>query len=143
MTRGVLTALVTLVLAIAHGKFYLLCSCAPTRVFSIGDCQCQQNFAYPGANFNQDHAIIYDISTCLRCEENSFTILVAGSGVSPAPLTNSNPSVAIIPPVVRGTQYTLMIPVPRDVLSNTADTVIGCGSEDIRFSELGKLTCYN
>ena len=101
--------------------------------------QCQQNFAYPGANFNQEHAIIYDISTCLRCAENS---LVAGSGVSPAPLTNSNSGVTIIPPIVRGTQYTLMIPVPRDVLSNTADTIISCGSEDIRFSELGKFTCY-
>ena len=41
--------------------------------------------------------------------------------------------------------YTLMIPVPRDVLSNTADTIIGCATgtnqEDIRFSELGKCTC--
>ena len=143
MTRVVLTALVILVLAIAHGKFYLLCSCLPALIFSTGDCQCQQNFAYPGANFNQEHAIIYDISTCLRCDENTFTILVAGSGVSPAPLTSSTSGVTIIPPVVRGTQYTLMIPVPRDVLSNTADTIIGCGSEDIRFSELGKCTCYN
>ena len=35
-----------------------------------------------------------------------------------------------------------MIPVPRDVLSNTADTIIGCttsaNQEGIRFSELGK-----
>ena len=36
-----------------------------------------------------------------------------------------------------------MIPVSRDVLSNTADTIIGCttgtNQEDVRFSELGKL----
>ena len=36
-----------------------------------------------------------------------------------------------------------MIPVPRDVLSNTTDTIIGCttgsNQEEIRFSELGKL----
>ena len=105
--------------------------------------QCQQNFDFPGGGFNQDHDIVYDIPTCLRCEENTFTILVAGSGVSAAPLTNSTSGVMIIPPSGSETEYTLMIPVPRDVLSNTADTIIGCttgsNQEDIRFSELGKL----
>ena len=77
---------------------------------------------------------------------NSFTVLVAGSGVSPAPLTNSTTGVTILPPSENETEYyTLMIPVPRDVLSNTADTIIGCttdaNQEDIRFSELGKCIC--
>ena len=105
--------------------------------------QCQQNFVFPGFGFDQNHDILYDIPTCLRCAENTFTILVAGSGVSPAPLTNSISGVTILPPSGSETQYTLMIPVPRDVLSNTADTIIGCttgsNQEDIRFRELGKL----
>ena len=114
-------------------------------LFDTGNCQCQQNFDFPGGGFDQSHAIVYDIFTCLRCEENTFTILVAGSGVSVAPLTNSSSGVTILPPSGSEPEYTLMIPVPRDVLSNTADTIIGCtagtNQEDIRFSELGKLTC--
>ena len=143
MARGLLTSLVVLVLSIFQGMLYLLC-CRVHSFHATGDCQCQQNFDFPGGGFDQDHAIIYDISTCLRCAENTFTILVAGSGVSPAPLTNSS-GVTILPPSGSETQYTLMIPVPRDVLSNTADTIIGCttdaNQEDIRFSELGKCTC--
>ena len=144
MARGLLTSLVVLVLAIAQGMLYLLC-CRDHFFHATGDCQCQQDFDFPGGGFDQDHAIIYDISTCLRCEENTFTILVAGSGVSPAPLTNST-GVTILPPSENETEYyTLMMPVPRDVLSNTADTIIGCttgtNQEDIRFSELGKCTC--
>ena len=136
--------LVILALVIAQGMSYLLCSSA-LLFFAAGDCQCLQNFDFPGGGFNQDHAIIYDISTCLRCAENTFTILVAGSGVSPAPLTNSTSGVTILPPSGSETEYTLMMPIPRDVLSNTADTIIGCttntNQEDIRFSELGKCTC--
>ena len=64
--------------------------------------------------------------------------MVTDSGVSPAPLTNSTSGVTILPPSGSETQYTLMMPVPRDVFSNTADTIIGCGSEEIRFRELGK-----
>ena len=114
--------------------------------FATGDCQCLQNFDFPGLGFNQDHAIIYDIFTCLRCAEKTFTILVAGSGVSPAPLTNSTSGVTILPPSGSEPEYyTLMIPVPRDVLSNTTDTIIGCttgsNQENIRFSKLGKCTC--
>ena len=115
--------------------------------FATGDCQCLQIFDFPGAGFNQDHAIIYDIFTCLRCAENTFTILVAGSGVSPAPLTNSTSGVTIIPPSGSEPEYTLMIPVPRDVLGSNTDTIIGCttgsNQEEIRFSELGKCTCYH
>ena len=111
--------------------------------FFAGDCQCLQNFDFPGGGFDQDHAIIYDIFTCLRCDENTFTILVTGIGASPAPLNNSTSGVTILPPSGSETQYTLMMPVPRDVLSNTTDTIIGCttgsNQEDIRFSELGKL----
>ena len=133
--------LVILALVIAQGMSHLLCSSA--LLFATGDCQCQQDFDFPGGGFDQNHAIIYDISTCLRCSMNSFTILVAGSGVSPAPLSNSTTGVTILPPSGSETQYTLMIPVPRDVLSNTTDTIIGCTTgakqEDIRFSELGKL----
>ena len=115
---------------------------------ATGDCQCLQNFDFPGGGFDQDHAIIYDISTCIRCKENTFTILVAGSGVSPAPLTNSTSGVTILPPSGSEPEYTLMMPVPRDVLSNnTTDTIIGCttgsNQEDIRFSELGKCTCLS
>ena len=113
---------------------------------ATGDCQCQQNFDYPGGGFNQGHAIIYDIFTCLRCKRNNFTILVAGSGVSPASLTNST-GVTILPPSGSETQYSLMIPVPRDILSNTTDTIIGCttgsNQEVVRFSELGKCTCLS
>ena len=66
-------------------------------------------------------------------------ILVAGSGVSPAPLTNSTSGVTIILPSGSEPEYTLMTqPVPRDVLSNTVDTIIGCttgsNQEDNRFS---------
>ena len=115
--------------------------------FDTGDCQCLQIFDFVGGGFDQTHAIIYDISTCLRCEENTFTILVAGSGVSAAPLTNSTSGLTIIPPSGSELEYTLMIPVPRDVLSNTTDTIIGCttgmNQEDILFSELGKCTCYH
>ena len=85
--------------------------------------------------------LLSDIFTCLRCAEDNFTILIAGSGVSVAPLTNSTS----VPPSGSEPEYTLMIPVPRNVLSNTADTIIGCttgmNQEDIRFSELGKCTC--
>ena len=133
--------LVILALVIAQGMSYLLC-CSALLFFATGDCQCLQNFDFPGGGFNQDHAIIYDIFTCLRCAENTFTILVAGSGISPAPLTNSTSGVTILPPSGSETQYTLMIPVPRNVLDNTEETIIGCttGSnhEDICFSELGK-----
>ena len=111
--------------------------------FATGHCQCLQNFDFPGLGIDQTHAIIYDISTCLRCDENTFTILVAGSGISSVPLTNSTTGETIIPPSGSEPEYTLMIPVPRDVLSNTADTIIGCttgsSQEDIRFRELGKL----
>ena len=135
--------LVILALVIAQGMSYLLCSSA-LLFFAAGDCQCLQNFDFPGGGFNQDHAVIYDISTCLRCAENTFTILVTGSGVSPAPLTNSTSGVTILPPSGSEPEYTLMIPVPRDVLSNTTDTIIGCttgsNQEEIRFSELGKCT---
>ena len=134
--------LVILVLVIAQGMSYLLCSSARLLFFATGDCQCLQNFDFPGGGFDQEPAIIYDIFTCLRCAENTFTILVAGSGVSPAPLTNSS-GVTILPPSGSEIEYTLMMPVPRDVLSNTVDTIIGCttgsNQEDIRFSELGKL----
>ena len=115
--------------------------------FVTGECQCLQNFDFPGGGFNQDHAIFYDIYTCIRCAENAFTILVAGSGVSAAPLTSSTSGVTILPPSGSELEYTLMMPVPRDVLSNTADTIIGCttGSDQevIRFSELGKCTCLS
>ena len=137
--------LVILALVIAQGMSYLLCSSARLLFFAAGDCQCQQNFDFPGGGFDQNHAIIYDIiSTCLRCSMNSFTILVAGSGVSPAPLINSTSGVTILPPSGSEPEYTLMMPVPRDVLSNIADTIIGCttgtNQEVIRFSELGKLS---
>ena len=68
--------------------------------------------------------------------------MVAGSDVRPEPLTNSTSGVTILPPSESETQYTLMMPVPRDVLSSTADTIIGCttgrNQENILFSELGK-----
>ena len=136
--------LVILALVIAQGMSYLLCSSA-LLFFAAGDCQCLQNFDFPGGGFNQDHAVIYDISTCLRCAENTFYHIgnLAQASV-PAPLTNSTSGVTILPPSGSEPEYTLMIPVPRDVLSNTTDTIIGCttgsNQEEIRFSELGKCT---
>ena len=41
-----------------------------------------------------------------------------------------------------------MMPVPRDVLSSTADTIIACNlpgpptaTQSVRYTELGKFTC--
>ena len=139
----VIASLVVLVLVIVQGMLYLLCCRDHIFLHATGDSQCQQNIDFEGGGFDQDRAIIYDISTCIRCKRSTFTILVAGSGVSPVPLTNSTSGVTILPPSGSETQYTLMIPVPRDVLSNTGDTIIVCTAqleEDIRFSELGKFT---
>ena len=62
--------------------------------------------------------------------------MVAGSGLSPTPLTNSTNGVTIVP--TSGGRYRLLMPIPRDVLSSTSATIIACDGESIRFIELGE-----
>ena len=43
--------------------------------FSIG-CECEQGFVLPGFNLQEQPASIdYDISACIRCNVDSFTLL--------------------------------------------------------------------
>ena len=141
------SVLVIVVLAIAQG-ITSTCSCLMFLLlhhhvfFAAGDCQCQQNFVLPGFNIQEQQAAIdYDISSCVQCNLESYTILVAGSGLQPTPLTNSTSGVLILSPSGTPPTYTLMMPDPRTVLSSTAATIIACNSESIRFTELGKFIC--
>ena len=105
--------------------------------FSIG-CECEQGFVLPGFNLQEQWALIdYDISACIRCNVNFFTLLVAGSGSSPTSLTNSTNGVTIVP--TSDGRYRLLMPIPHDVLSSTSATIIACNSESVRFTELGEL----
>ena len=148
MARGLyLSALVIVVLAIAQGIYSTCCVMflvASLFCLAAGDCQqCQQNLVLPGFNIQEQPAAInYDISACVECNLESYTILVAGSGLQAEPLTNSTTGVTIVPPSGSTPRYTLMMPDPRTVLSLTAATIIACNSESLRFTELGKLPAY-
>ena len=142
-----LSALVIVVLAIAQGIYSTCCVMflvASLFFLAAGDCQqCEQNFVLPGINIQpQQAAIDYDISSCVRCNFDSYTILVAGSGTSPTPVTNSTTGITILPPSVTSPgMYTLMMPVPRTAMNPAEETIIACNSESVRFNELGKFTC--
>ena len=132
-----LSELVIVVLAIAQGMYF---TCLQSSSGAAGDCQCEQNFILPGLNTQEQQAAInYNIYSCVQCILDSFTILVAGSGLTP--LTNSTPGVTILPPSGTPPRYTLMMSVPRTVLNSNAATIIACNSESVRFTELGKFTC--
>ena len=58
-------------------------------------------------------------------------------GLFPTPVT-MNTSDVMVSTIITPGRFTLLIPVPRNVLSSAGANVISCGGESYRINELGK-----
>ena len=98
------------------------------------DCQCEQNFIFPGINLPQiSDDVDYDHSLCFDCSANSFTLEAMGNPQTPV---NMNTSLVTISTTLVPGRFVLVIPVPRNAFGSDSAT-IACSGNSFRISELG------
>ena len=112
-------------------------------IFSAVNCQCEQNFVFPGFNLPQiQDDVDYNHSLCFTCNTNSFTLEAMGNSQTPVIM---NTSLVMISTTLVSGKYVLVIPVPRSALGSDSAT-IACSGESYHISELGEertlLTVY-
>ena len=104
---------------------------------SAGDCQCVQNFTLPGFGLPQISVEVdFNQSICITCNQRMFTLTQNNN--NPMILDNSTFGVTIKLTMVAPVKYVLLLHNPQAVLSSDVPTVIACGSESYRISELSE-----
>ena len=115
--------------------FCVLLHYAEYIILSAVDCQCEQNFVFPSANFPQiPDDVDYDHSLCFDCSANSFTLVTMGNPQTPV---NMNTSLVMISTTFVPGRFVLVIPVPRNAFGSDSAT-IACSGNSFRISELGE-----
>ena len=110
-----------------YGELQLICSAV--------NCQCEQNFVFPGFNLPQiQDNVDYNHFLCFTCNTKSFTLQAMGNPQTPITM---NTSLVMISTTLVSGKFVLVIPVPRSALGSDSAT-IACSSESYHISELGE-----